>query len=255
MPFMKKIHVAYLVFFCLALSQCTELPETFSTYEVNPLKKAIVENNVTAYLEYVFVAGKIEKADSVSFDLRGNVNCRIAKGGLVSEQFYTYDSLNRLIFETQRSDIFYKLWTQYELAPEAKLVVKYIRIGNRADSAGELFHKEILKFDRDLSILLTKTDVNLYTNDTTITKYDYDGDRIVKELEEVNRRRGRVTDYIYENGRLVQIRRQLVSVLLEIDYFSKITGLIDSTSIDREGVTRTLYYKYYRDLNRPQQNL
>lgn len=241
---MRKIHLIYWTLLSLIFGHCKEPGKEFSTFEVNPLKESIVKNKITAYLEYGLIDGKLEMGDSVSFDRQGNIISVINKGGLVNVRHLTYDSLNRLVFETQRSDIFNKLWTRYELNPESQTVVKYVSIGSKGDSVGKLIQKEFLKFDNYLNKILAKTIVNI-DNDTTLIKYEYVGDQIKRESEEINGHKGRVTEYVYKNGKLAQIKRQYHEDFLRIDYVSQKTELIDSTRIKRQDDTMVKYYKYY----------
>ena len=241
---MTSIKLILLSLILLALCQCLDKSEIFSTYSVDPMREAFVKNNIAAYVECIIVSDTVAKADSVSFDGRGNIISVIMIDGFKSEEFFTYDSLNRLVHRTELSDIHTEICTRYEPHPIDKEVTKYTYHCEPPDSS--LLRTEIIKYDDRLEKILQSLEISP-SNDSTSTFYVYDGKRLIKELVERNGHKGRETSYFYLDGQLIRINRTLPKAFDDDDFISKTTGLIDSTIIRSPDDTTVIYYKYYKN--------
>jgi hypothetical protein len=243
---MNKILLQVSVFGFLTLTSCKDTQKTFSVYEVNPLKESLSKNKIKYYIAYEYDEHDWMKGDSVSIDNNGNILSRINKGPGFAEEFYFYyDSLNRVIYETQRSDILTKICTRYELIPERQTVIKYISFCENAKDVGELVEQIVLAYDNDLDHILYETVVEVSTNDTTKTTYEYNDNRIYKESREVDGQKRIMTEYIYDNGRLDKIIYTHRPNYYSTSFISKKTGLIDSTITRQDGIKWLKRYQYF----------
>jgi len=245
--FMKKYQLIILGLAMSTLTDCSDSFKTFSTYELNPLKEAFVGNNIHAYLEYTVEGKNVEKKDSITLDLNGNIESKINKGWWSSKEYFKYDSLSRVTQANYENCVVdFEKFTYESFPKKGLLVMNTWSIKEKKDN-WVLIEKKLLEFDNDLKKILRKTEIN-YTDDTTTTEYEYEykDKKILREIKDGKTN----TEYIYQDDKLIEIKR-----LLEVmdkygsfymtDYISRQTGLIDST-VEKRLTTRTVtYYKYY----------
>lgn len=195
-------------------------------------------------MEYDKSFGEILKVDSIVLDKAGNTLSRIYKGPYLwsSEKRYVYDSLNRLVEETERSDFFDRKVITYEERPEDKMVIKSVWDVDRSDLEGQLDSKVTIEYNDELTKIIKETHCWTFPQDTSVYLYDYESDRILRELlkpDEV------MTEYSYDNGILNSIK-SFAPEYSRTDYISQQTGLLDSTVTIKSGNLKVKYYRYFK---------
>lgn len=244
---MAVIRLIFLGLVVFSLSRCRDSSESFSSYSADPLPETFLRNDIAAYVQFIIVSDTLAKGDSISFDEKGNVVSRINVGGSKSQRFYTYDTLNRLIHEIQRSDIYNEICTRYEEHPKEREIIRYTYFCELPDSTmlpnGTVW-KEVIKYDDRLEKIIQRMEIDP-NHDTTLVLYTYEGDQLILESMERNGHKAFQKEYFYLDDRLININTTLTGLVDDDDYLSNDTGLIDSTITRREGDTVVIYYKYY----------
>jgi hypothetical protein len=234
---------------CILSIGCSNGGKQTQDFNPNPIKKAFVENAVVAYVSFEIDSGRISKIDSAILDSKGNVVKIKNIGCCYSEWEMKYDSLDRLISTSQKSDITNFVKLKYELPTKSRLVCTEYLSDFEGDS-GEMVFQTITEFDLKLNKPITRKEIHLTSPDTTNYFLKYNNGLLVKEIL-LPEKDSAYTKYEYSNNRLIQ-KRSVKTVdlyhMYNVDFFSEDTGLLDSThSFDGEFLFRTYYKYYFRD--------
>jgi hypothetical protein len=211
-----------ILFLCLTVSCAKDKPQ-FSVYEVDLMKDAYKRNNVKGFVKSWIVNGKRINIDSTILNSNGNIQNvfrLIAFGGADTLR---YDSLNRLIGYSHRSDVWRDFKIIYEQLPEDRKVIQsWIDV---TDNDSVLAYENTINYNLTLDTIVSISTPMI--GDTILTiKYSYKKNRLVEigpDNQDMSSR------YIYnERGHLDQTIKYYKGRPFEVEFLSNTTGLPDS---------------------------
>jgi hypothetical protein len=178
---MKKflLHVIGLYLLCFS---CSPKEKTFQEFNPDPLKIAYIKNGVIAYVTYENGGLQVEKGDTVTIDSKGNIVRIKTIGPWPTLRDMRYDSLNRLIFISEESDITNFIKLSYETQSEKKLIRREF-LSDSLGGSHDLVYQTITEFDPELGRPIMRTDIHLSNPDTVQFAFLYDEGKLVKEVK------------------------------------------------------------------------
>lgn len=235
---MKKIFLLFLIGSCLC---CKKEAVTFPVLDLNPLINSLKKNKVKHYSIYTAFKGSTVYIDSFNVNKEGFVISEVCKNGQFNEEYFTYDSLNRLVEHQFQNDTQFHYKSTYEIDTKRNEVKRYFYYKTNGSFEKKPSNLVLYKFDKTMSVLLEEIQIYLESKDT-ISKVDYfyNPKNKIAASKRYNfyDKYETITTYLYENDTIL---KQIIEGG-KVQYISSETGLIDS--VKRRFPDEKIIYKY-----------
>ena len=222
----------------LALSQCKK--SGFPELETDPLKAAFQQNGISGYYE---IDSSGDSVYTVHVDSNGNIISRENHLKMwPSTTTFTFDSLGRVAGNYHHSDISYTYKVEYDYLPNDNLVKQHwIEISGK-EPKHDWTH--LYKVDGSSKRPVQMIRIDAKKGDTLdITTYYWKSSKIWSEVTTSDIYPTHEKKYFYnKKGKLDRTEFWSDGRMLQADYISVTTGLVDS-SIDRH--KEVIYTRYF----------
>ena len=235
---MKKVILIFLISSCLC---CKKETLTFPVLDVNPLINSLKKNKVKHYSIYTTFKGSTVHIDSFNINKEGFVISEICKKGQFNEEYFVYDSLNRVVEHRFQNDTEFDFKSTYKIDKKRNEVKRYFYFKTNESLEKKPSNLVLYKFDKTMSVLLEEIQIYLESKDTfSKTEYFYNPKNKIATIKRYNfyDNYETVTTYLYESDTIL---KQVIEDG-KVHYVSFETGLIDS--VKRRYPEEKIIYKY-----------